>query len=802
MEIASTYAGVRVRAGGHDEDAHTGNMVYARFTHDVSRALDPALHAHIPIFNCTQTSSGEWKALQSAPLFERRRLLSEILLGKLASGARKLGYEIVQTKDGFELAEISQELIETFSKGKAKIDAEVSKLLGTEGESGHAAVRAVVAHQVRDAKKELNAEALQKQWRNEMGKEAHANLMALVADAKRRQPNPHRPMPATEALSLAVSHLTERNSVVVDHQVQAEAMAVARGRVDFNDVKVAMDKPDSGIIYGRPDAFGSKKLTTKELLDAEQRVLSFARAGVGQHVPLLSQSSRESRLRDTLLSDEQRQAVDTLLASRDRVTLLLGKAGTGKSTSQRDLLAGIKLAGHAVVGCAPQSRQVSELKQMGLTESRTLASVLEKNELPEGAVVLLDEAGQVGTRDFARLVDMVEAVNGRLILSGDARQHGSVCAGDILRLLARNSGCDTAKIKTIRRQQDELYKSAVEKLSRHQTLDAWDMLEQAGKVEEVPGEERREALAHWVADGLQQSKDVLTVAPTWHEIDLVTDAIRNELISRGRLGSEIKKVLVSERVDFTKSQKKQARCYATGMEIIEMRGLGLPKKRMKIKAIQGDSLILTDDQGQGEMVLDLKQINRTASWTVHRPRELEVRVGDKLLFQQNDRPNGYTNGDLVTVTGLDDNGIMLNKGKIINKDYTQYTHGWSVTSYASQGITCDRVAISYDQASYGGIDRRGFYVSASRGREDLRIFTDDKDFVRDCLRRNTGERTTATELVSSAHNLPTKRMLRQRQKEIREQALTMDQTVTWEPEVQERTMPVINPESDRRIQVR
>ena len=81
MEIASTYAGVRVRANGHDDDAHTGNMVYARFTHDVSRALDPALHAHIPIFNCTKDADGEWKALQSAPLFERRRLLSEILLG-------------------------------------------------------------------------------------------------------------------------------------------------------------------------------------------------------------------------------------------------------------------------------------------------------------------------------------------------------------------------------------------------------------------------------------------------------------------------------------------------------------------------------------------------------------------------------------------------------------------------------------------------------------------------------------------------------------------------------------------------
>jgi len=675
-------------------------------------------------------------------------------------------------------------------------------LLGTDGEAGHAAVRAVVAHQVRDAKKEVNAEALQTQWRDEMGKEAHAGLMALVTNARKKQPLPLRPVNPSEALFLAVSHLTERNSVVVDHQVQAESLAVARGRVDFDDVKVAMDKPDSGLIYGRPDAFGSKKLTTKELLDAEQRVLSFARNGVGQRVPLLSQSSRESRLRDSMLSDEQRQAVDTLLASRDRVTLLLGKAGTGKSTSQRDLLAGIKLAGYAVVGCAPQARQVADLKQMGLDESRTLASILEKGELPEGAVVILDEAGQVGTKDFARLVDIIEAVNGRLILSGDARQHGSVCAGDILRLLARNSGCDTAKIKTIRRQQNELYKSAVEKLSQHQTLDAWDMLDIAGKVQEVPGEERREALAKWVAKGIANDKDVLTVAPTWHEIDLVTDAIRNELISRGRLGNEIKKVTVSERIDFTKAQRKQARCYAPGMEVIEMRGLGLRNKRMKIKAIQGDKLILVDDQGKEEMLLDLKKLNRTASWTVHRPRELEIRVGDKLLLQQNDRPNGYTNGDLVTVTGFNANGIMLDNGKTINKKYTQFTHGWAVTSYASQGLTCDRVAISYDQGSYGGIDRRGFYVSASRGREDVRIFTDDKDFVRDCLRRNTGERTTATELVGFALRLPTKMMLRQRQKEIQEQAIRMDQTVTMQLQAPKRTIPAFNHEPDTKYQLR
>jgi ATP-dependent exoDNAse (exonuclease V) alpha subunit len=397
--------------------------------------------------------------------------------------------------------------------------------------------------------------------------------------------------------------------------------------------------------------------------------------------------------------------------------------------------------------------------------------VLEKGQLSENAVVVLDEAGQVGTLDFEKLVKMVKQANGRLILSGDSKQHGAVCAGDILRLLETHSGCDIARIKTIRRQKEELYKSAVAKLSKHQSLEAWDMLDHSGKIEEQEGDERRHALAQWVENGITEGKNMLTVAPTWKEIDHVTNAIRDQLISTGHLGGEEKKVMVSERIDFTNSQKKQVRCYAVGMEIIERRGLNLHKKRMRIKEIHEDTLLLTDDQ-EHEQLLDLSKVSKKASWTVHRPRELEIRVGERLLLQANDRNHSYTNGDLVTVTGINGDTIQLSNGKQIGQDYTQFTYGWAVTSYASQGLTCDRVAVSYDQSSYSGIDRRGFYVASSRAKEDLRIFVDDKDFVRDCLRRNTGERETASEFVSQMlpeqlqQRLLWQRLLNQQNKEI------------------------------------
>lgn len=325
MEQVAHYAAVRVRAGGRDEDAQTGSLIYALFTHPISRSEDPALHAHATPFNCT-LAKGEWKALQTSAIFERRKLFSEILLGKLASGARELGYETRQTKDGFEIVGISETVIATFSKGKKKIDAKVAEILGSKEEPGHAAVRAVVAHQVRDAKRDTKLEVLEERWKKEMGDEEHANLLALVASARAKPSIPERPMSPSQAVKLAVAHLMERTSVVWDHQVQAEALAASRGRVELSEVTAEMAKPDSGLIDGKMDSFGSRKVTTMELLAAENRVLKFARAGVGQCVPLLPQFGRKLHVRDPMLSDEQKQAVDLLLASRNRVMLLLGKS--------------------------------------------------------------------------------------------------------------------------------------------------------------------------------------------------------------------------------------------------------------------------------------------------------------------------------------------------------------------------------------------------------------------------------------------------------------------------------------------
>jgi len=105
----------------------SGSLAIASFRHGESRALDPQLHTHNFIFNQTWDSHGKrLVALESSEIFARARYLSEVYRNALAAEVRKLGYEIERKNHGFELAGVSQILIERFSKrAKGKRPADV-----------------------------------------------------------------------------------------------------------------------------------------------------------------------------------------------------------------------------------------------------------------------------------------------------------------------------------------------------------------------------------------------------------------------------------------------------------------------------------------------------------------------------------------------------------------------------------------------------------------------------------------------------------------------------------------------------
>jgi conjugative relaxase-like TrwC/TraI family protein len=151
------FAATRVRARKSNSDRRTGNIVAALFQHDTSRALDPHLHTHCIIFNATHGDrEGCWKALQNYEMLGAQKYAENVYYHELARALRGYGYTIANAARGdFELAEVSRELCERFSKRHREIDEKTRAFLASHPEKqagNEAAIREHIAHKDRARK--------------------------------------------------------------------------------------------------------------------------------------------------------------------------------------------------------------------------------------------------------------------------------------------------------------------------------------------------------------------------------------------------------------------------------------------------------------------------------------------------------------------------------------------------------------------------------------------------------------------------------------------------------------------------
>ena len=137
---------------------------------------------------------------------------------------------------------------------------------------------------------------------------------------------------------------------------------------------------------------------------------------------------------------------------------------------------------------------------------------------------------------------------------------------------------------------------------------------------------------------------------------------------------------------------------------------------------------------------------QAACFDVAQTKPLAIAAGERLLIQANCRRHGLINGQLVTVSGVDARGVIhLIDGRKIPSGFRSFTHGYAVTSHGAQGKTVDHVYLAASSQSFRAANREQFYVSASRGRHRVRIFTDDRSGLLHSV-RETSARLSAVEL--------------------------------------------------------
>ena len=260
---------------------------------------------------------------------------------------------------------------------------------------------------------------------------------------------------AEEAITWAEEHLFDRHSVVLEHEIWQEAIQHARSQnISVDDLKQVTARRD----YVRKTEEPAL-VTRREVLAREWEIVQAATDGVSAFQPFVG---RLPEFTETL-SDEQRAALSRLLTSRDFITLFRGGAGTGKSFVLKQLANGLTTSSHSVTVLAPQRQQVVDLRNDGLPHPTTVADFLNRQAMPERGVVVVDEAGQIGARQMLELIRVVNERKGRIIFSGDTRQHGPVEASDALLALERYANLRPAELETIRRQNPNLGRDSTEK---------------------------------------------------------------------------------------------------------------------------------------------------------------------------------------------------------------------------------------------------------------------------------------------------------------------------------------------------
>jgi conjugative relaxase-like TrwC/TraI family protein len=721
-----TFAATRVRKKGRLTDRTTGNLVAAAFVHNSSRELDPQLHTHFTVFNATFDKEERcWKALEARGMYDAIRYGTAVYRNELAKRVQQIGYRIQPAKNGFQIEGVSDGVLQQFSKRAQQRDAVVKEMeekLGrklSNNEISHA------VHQSRAKKvKGISTAEVRERQLSQLSVDERQSLQTLRMSA--RSPClPRIALVENQALNHAVAHVFERKSVVPEHELLSVALSHRLGTMDLNHLKAAVEH--------LPDLVKTERgFSTKEIVATELDLIQTVNAGCDSVVPL-----HPGYRPADWLGEDQRRAIYHVLRTSDRITGLRGLAGSGKTTALRELVAACKEAKIEPLFCAPTAAATDVLRKESLrTATMTLQSLLlSKPVLTERHLIVLDEAGAVGMDDMKRLFDY--ARDARIILSGDTGQHASVARGDALRILERHSDFKSGQLTAIRRQRKADYRKAVELAAQKNTNEAFTQLERIGAVAEFSDGTLHDSAAKSYLKALAENKSVLLVAPTWAEIEVVTEKIRAELKSSGRLALEEKEFQVFDSLSWTEAQKRDARQYRPGMAIhFHRRGHGFEKgETVAVVAVENDSLKV-QRSGGSENVFPL---GAGIACDVGEKRKLKVAAGDKLLLQANAVAvrKHFVNGELVEVKAIQGDSILLADGRVIPADYRTFTHGYAVTSHAAQGKTVDEVLLVASSRSLPAINQEQFYVSISRGRERCQIFTDDSDLLRSHVTRSS-----------------------------------------------------------------
>ena len=731
----------QARIGGNHPPETTGKFIAAKFEHDTARPVDgyvaPQLHTHAVVFNLTERDNGQARAIQPQSFFESQQFATAVYQSELTYRLRQLGYEIAPGRSGApEIKGYTQEYLDASSPRSQQI----REYLERTGRSGKEAAE-IAAHSTRD-RKEIHSPgevmAAHCKLAADFGHQADA---VVHAARERSQYQTHSFAPeqrVRESLTFSRDKNFEREAVIDERALVRDALRRGMGDVTYPQVLSNLSsRLASGEfqIIERPQSLPSRQFTTAKTIEAEHEIVRRMREGQKQFLPAMSRPEAiRVAYQHPHLNRAQKSVVEDVLSSPDRIYGIQGVAGAGKTTTLAVLRSAAEARGYEVVGFAPTSRAARQLNEAGI-EAGTLQGFLARSMKPEMQeqkhFYFVDESSLASTNQMREFLARL-GPNDRVLLIGDIRQHQGVEAGRPFEQL-QEAGMRTAKLDQIVRQKDPALKSAVELLAAGQVSAALDLLQQQGRIREIPNAEER--IRTIAKSYIESPEKTLIVSPdnaSRRELNL---AVREELKASGAIAPEDRSIRVLvQRQDMTGVERTWASHYDLNDIVRYARGsksIGIEAgSYATVVAINSQANLLTVEKSSGESAI--YDPRRLTGVSVYREVTHEFSVGDRIQFTAPDKSMGVANRDLAVIEAIHPDGRLtarLDNNRQIEfnaAEHPHFDHGYAVTSHSAQGLTAERVLVHADTSVHPDLLNSRFgYVSISRASHEATLFTND-----------------------------------------------------------------------------
>ncbi len=746
--IESVASVTRVMENNESNQITTGKLCFAAFTHDTSRELDPQLHTHCVVMNGTKTHKG-WRSLSSRELYRIKMLAGQYYRNELACHLKKQGYSIRPAgKHGlFEIDGMTDDMIKHFSVRRQQIENYLAEhnLAPTPANSELATLK------TRKNKTDVDRNTLHELWRDRLVS-LGINHEALINDLLITPPNSRTVVRRTLRL------LSEHQMSFSEQDILRTCFTADLGNASSRAVITEIERLKSIKLLLEAD---NGLLTTQKGKRLEHSILANLHSTQQQFRPIINKA-----LGDPVLNDDQLNAVNTCLLSRDQFIGLQGSAGTGKTMALSVLHRTLLAKGYEVTAIAPTHTAVKEVTSSIKCQSCTVDAVLLKKfqkskTRPE--FWLVDESSFLSARKIERIQNLAIRQNARVLFIGDHAQLESIEAGRAFRQL-QDAGMDTAVMSKIMRQQDEQLFDAVTHVVNDEYSQAIDKIDSSIHVINSDSERIEAMVEQWLDYDQAERDDVLMLAPSHKERSIANQLAHHALIERGEIAQQSLSINTLTNRQISNVESRSSASYLIGDSLRFSRDYKQTTKKHDDSIAKNDYYeVIGIHQGKNQLILQSRQSkqrfalnpakrggNRIGGINVFSENTTAINIGEKIRWTDNNNPIGLKRNHCLTISAINNEKIIATdeSDKEITIDTTDMnqrhlTYNYANTIYAAQGKTCNHVLALAHSEQLNLVNRKSFYVTISRARHSASIFTNDKSKLKTAIGERFGQNTIA-----------------------------------------------------------